>query len=341
MEEMVIIKDGVKVNDNIYPKFKRMSKLIGCSPKVNCWGDGRYLLIHLRICLETYIPYVIKKNYNFFSEDETKLLKDLYAEIEELLKCSEYDIRKINKIMNYFMSLYDTVINFFELRLYIHRRNILLTELQKILDEKDYMDCRIKLIGAKEDITKLKAAVLECEKIIIEDWTKKLTNPNEYREGERFAFICHTGSLTTSRIVSASLITDKIWSGYNSSYIYFILDHRSMFNTSPDDAYIQNALIDDPMSATLDNLFSLLTKETLEKESLQKQEKWGENHYNEVDLYKCEPLAILVLMENDAHDSFYYEMGEEKHKKYPDLPIIYIRKSWYEQKKESTLSRKK
>lgn len=341
MEEMIIAENEVQLTEKIYSKFERMSSLIGHSSKGNYWGNGRYLLIHLRLCLEIYIPYVIEKNYNFFNERETKILEELYFEVIELLKkFDECNKSKINEIMNKFMSLYNTINNFFELRLYIYRRNILLIELQKILEETDYAECRTRLVGAKEDITKLKKEVLECEKLVIEDWGKKLTNPNEYQPGEKFAFICHTGSLTTSRLVSASLITDRVMAGYNTSYVFFILDHSTMFNVSSRDAFIQNSLKNDPMLATLDNLFSLLTKETVEEQTLQAQEEWGKNHYNEVDLYECEPLGILILIDNDIDESFYYERGEEYHEKYPNLPIIYIRKSWYKPKKGSILSRK-
>lgn len=69
----------------------------------------------------------------FYIEKEIKILEELYFEVVELLKLNECNKSKINEIMNKFMFLYNTINNFFELRLYIYRRNMLLTELQKKL----------------------------------------------------------------------------------------------------------------------------------------------------------------------------------------------------------------
>ena len=314
MKEMVIKRDkgnAVMLTDEVYEKFWRMVTLLGANPGGNIWRNAFYLLVLLFNCLDIRIPYVIKKKYNFFSEDETTLLGKLYSEIKTLkdayidndVLC---DLSEVNRIMNEFMSLYDTVNYFFEFRLYAHKREVLLVELQKCLNEADYMEYRIKLINAGGDLKRLQDVVWECEKIILEDWGKKLTDPNEYRDGEEYAFICYAGTPKTSGLVSASLLTNKIFATYNDSQVLFILDSSSMFNTEPSDCFINNYCAD-PILAKADHLLSILTKDTLEDATLERQERHWKKNYNEVDLYEFIPIGILVMLE-DEHDIFHYNM---------------------------------
>lgn len=335
MKEMVIKRDNgnqVMLTDEVYEKFWRMVTLLGDNTGGNLWRNTFYLLVHLSNCLEIRIPCVIKRNYNFFSEDETNLLEKLYSEIKALNDAyinndDLCDISVVNRIMNEFMSLYDTIIYFFEFRLYAHKREVLLVELQKCLNEADYMEYRMKLISAGSDLKMLQDVVLECEKIILEDWGKKLTDPNEYQEGAEYAFICHAGVPKNSGLVSASLLTNKVFATYEDANVLFILDYHSMFNTEPSDCGINN-YCSDPILAKPDHLFSILTKDTLEEGTLEIQESGWEENYNEVNLYEFIPIGILVLLE-DEHDSILYNIGQEMKNEYPDLSLVYINKSLY------------
>lgn len=314
-----------------YEKFYQMIVLIGDNPGDNVWRDPFYLLVLLFNCLEIRIPYLIEKNYNFFSEDEIRLLENLYFEIKTLIDANETDalsnLNEINQIMNEFLSLHDTINSFFELRLYIHKRDVLLIELRKCLNEDAYMEYRRKLYDAGADIEKLKEAVQEGEKVLLEDWKDKLTDPNKYQEGEDFAFICHAGDPRTSSLVSASLLTNRLFATYSGMQVLFILDPSSMFNTNPSDCFINNNA-SDPLLAKADHLFSFLTKDTLEEQTLKRQESFWDKNYNEVNLYEFRPVGIIVMLE-DEQDTFHYNIGEEMHKKYPYLPVVHINKSLY------------
>lgn len=339
-EEMVIQQQDngnkIMLTQEVYEKFWRMMNLLGNSIKnINSWENPFYLLVLLDTCLDIRIPYVIEKNCNFFNQDETRTLEELHSKIKTLT--SAYinngvlcDLREVNKIINKFMTLYDTTNYFFEFRLYANKREILLVELRKCLDDAVYMKYRIKLLSAGADIKKLQEIVQECEKIILEDWRKKLTAPNKYQEGEEYAFICHAGSPKPSGLVSASLLTNKIFTTYRDSHALFILDHSSMFNTEPSDCFIDN-YCPDPILAKSNHLFSILTKDTLEEETLKSQESFGKKNYNEIDLFEFKPIGILIILE-DEHDIFNYRLGEKMQKKYQHLPLVYINKSIYKPK---------
>lgn len=335
IKKMVIPQgDGnsVMLTNEVYEKFYRMVVLLGDDSKRNSWRNTFYLLVLLRNCFDIRIPYVIKKNYNFFSKDEIALLEALYSKINILtdayiatgVLC---ELDEVNEIMNEFMSLYDTINYFFEFRLYIHKRNVLLQELQRCLSETDYMACHMKLVSAGENLPKLQEAVQECEALILEDWRKKLTNPSEYQEGAAYAFICHAGSPKPGRLVSASLLTNKIFATYGGSSVLFILDHNSMFNTEPSDCALNNFSFDS-MLAHPNHLLTLLTKDTLEEETLKKQVQRGYECYNEVDLYEFRPIGIIIILE-DENDLFRYNIGKEMQEKYPHLPLVYINRSLY------------
>lgn len=321
----------VTIKKDTYEKLQRLAELIGDRLETPTFYDFTYLLVRLRIYLEIRIPYVIEKNYNFFSEQENRLLKELHAEIEGIIDkylCDTvpYDLSVANRIMLRFMSIYDTINDFFEMRLYINKRDVLLKELQVCLDEEEYSKYRDLLIGSGNDIKKLKRVVELCERIILDDWRKKLTDPNEFCQGEKFAFICHLGGEINNGLVSASLLTDKIFSTYSHRRVGFILDSSSMFHTSPQDCYLHNNS-SERLLAMSSHVLTLLTKDTVESQTLEQ----GEDNYNEICLSEFKPIGLLVLLD-DKSDNFFYEIGQELRKKYPTLPLVYINKSLYKQK---------
>lgn len=320
--------DKIVIEQETFKKLQRMVNLIGDEIKSNKFYNFLFLLFCLDNYLEIRIPYVIEKNYDFFSQKEKVLLKILHEEVREIIDKYNHDniphdLSDVNQILNKFMSLYDTITNFFELRMLVNKREALLNELQLCLNGNDYLWYKSLLIRAHDDIECLKKAVGLCEKIIIEDWKKKLTIPEEYRAGDNFAFICHAGSAPTKFLVSASLLTDKIFSTYQDRRFGFILDPSSIFHTSPYDCLINNSC-SDMMLAIPSHDFLILTKDTLESQTIE----LGENNYNEICLNAFKPIGIFILLD-DENDSFFYDCGQELHKEYPTLPLVYINKSLY------------
>ena len=208
---------------------------------------------------------------------------------------------------------------------------------QEFLDEKPL------------DLNKLENYLKDLQKIVLEDWKKKITKVEDYIPGKPFRFLCHSTNSTSfdgefyTRYVSTSLLTENFMGTYRSGF-GFILSPDNIVGASGRDMYVNNSAVkEDSLSST----YSLPRIDSMEivLKDLEEQRKENEKAtvkssvYSEVVVDGFKPLAIFCVTNGSKELDPNY-LGAKKLEEQFSLPIKEFDLTLYKDKEELVSLRK-
>ena len=295
-----------------------------------------------------------KRNSQIFQEKYADYLEDRHYQesfISDLFDECLFEKHDLSNIEN----LLELLANFLLLTNKISKKNdlirtkeIILEDLKYILSKEDLKEIENKCEKLFSEIPMNLLVVEEflkgLQKIILNDWHIQITDPQDFKSGQPFKFICHSTSNTNfkgkfkSRYVSTSLLTEEFTDTYRSGY-GFIMDTSNIVGASSRDMYINNYTENSENMCFYTSLppISSVQRIIVECQKLKQEQKKNEQTkpiYSEVVKDGFNPIAIFCLTDGSKNLNRNYRDAIKLQKSFPNLKIIEIDLTLYKSYEE-------
>ncbi len=280
-----------------------------------------------------------------------RLADDLLTSIYEKLFHEDTNNFLNGVVSNNVNEFLNCVIEFLEIENKMSRKNDILkakddlmSNLSVILSAEEYeevarqFDEMINTIPI--DLDKVMNFLVEKQKLIIEDWKFKVTNPDDFVPGQPFRFICHSTTSPeykgdfTYRYVSTSLLTEEFYDTYHSGF-GFIFSPDDITSAMPYDTNTMNS------ADSADELFFYTTVPTiysmdklLEAMRVQRaenrQKQSAHKVYSELVIDGFNPTAIFCFTDGSLSYNQNYRNAKKLQAQFPNLKIIEIDLTLYD-----------
>ena len=280
-------KEFIKIRGNYFELFKEIEEDTE-EEKLNIKGTKKFCEEYIKTKSKKEIENLLKIIYDL-SKISLKILQidELNKEKEEIIKSLNYIISK--------------------------------EEIEKIEIELD-------LLFKKLDIEKIKEYLTSLQEIIKEDFKNKTTNPEDYKQGDDFKFLCYSVRFTKydkkrqKKYTATSLLTPKHTKTYREGY-GFIISPNNIICASKEDAFTDITAKNN--NEVVENIIPRI-------DSIDKIDKETEN-YSEILLEGFNPIGIFCLTDGSKTLNLNYLRALKLQESFPNLRIIDIDLTLYKE----------
>lgn len=285
-----------------------------------------------------------------FNKEEAKFIiirgnyYELFREIEEDIEaeklnikgtedfCKEYIETKNKEEIKY---LFEVIYNLSKISLKIIQINELKKEKEEIIKSLNYIlpkeeinkyEVELDLLFKKIDIDKIKEYLIKLQKIILEDFTTKITSIDDYEKGSYFKFLCYSVSFTNydkkrqKKYTPTSLLTPRHTKTYREGY-GFIMEPKNIICASKEDAFT-DITAEDQNKAVETIIPRIDSVEKIEEETVD---------YSEILLEGFNPIGIFCLTDGSKKLNLNYLEALKLKESFPHLKIIDIDLTLYKE----------
>lgn len=253
-----------------------------------------------------------KQVFNLYEKKADKV-EDI---IEEFAKkfIEENDEEQIKNFLKIIYKLSKTCVKIIKIHKLTKEKEEIIKSLKYILPIKEVKSHEEILDGllSEEKIESIAQYLKYLQKIILNDFTKQLTDIDDYKQGEDFKFLVHSISLKEydkekqEKETVSSLITQRHTKTYGTGY-GFIMAPKNIIYTST------TAQSEDDLSAPI----------LPRIDSIQKMEDECTN-YSEVLLEGFNPIGIFCLTDGSKGLNLNYKKAKKLKEMFPSLPLVDI-----------------
>lgn len=267
----------------------------------------------------------IRGNYIELFKEETNI-KSTEEFCQEFINNNDKnEIQKLFKLIYELSNMCLNIIYFNELR---QEKIEILKSLSYILTKEEIIrhEKNIDELFKELDKEKIKAYLTELQEIILKDFASKITDIDQYKEGQAFRLLCHSVDYTDydknkqEKYTAASLLTQEHTNTYHSGYGFIMKPDKIVCASSKD----QNTDITAKDKETItDRIMPRIDAiEKIEKEC---------KDYSEVLLEGFNPIGIFCLTDGSKTLNLNYLKALKLKESFQDLKIIDIDLTLYKQ----------
>ena len=286
------------------------------------------------------IDPILKEKFQKYEEEYIKVRGDyheLFKEIDEDLELEDLNIKGTSDFCKEYIKtknkeevkkLFEIIYNLSKISLKIIQINELKKEKEEIIKSLNYFlpkeeinkyEVELDLLFKKLDIDIIKEYLIKLQKIILEDFTTKITSIDDYKKGDYFKLLCYSVSFTNydkkkqKKYTPTSLLTPRHTKTYREGY-GFIMEPKNIICASKEDAHtdITSKNNDDVVESIIPRIDSI---EKIEEEC---------EDYSEILLEGFNPIGIFCLTDGSKTLNLNYLRALKLKEQFPNLKIIDI-----------------